>query len=618
MRRETKISDNEFMTQAATNVNSNTWHRAIGHAWRKHVRPWWTQYKWVVLGGLGAAALGLGYVGFRNDAAEAGEDRTHWDNFYLALRLFILECDPSARPIRWELQVARLLAPAVTVYTAAEAVAAICHEQLQWLRLRFVSQHVVLCGLGRKGMRLAKAFHEQGYTVVAIEEEEDHAKQLDYFMQRRATVLIGCATDRDLLRKAKVERAKYLVAVCGDDGTNAEIAVHARELVADRTASPLTCFVHIANLELCRLLREQTVGAQQVDSFRLELFNVFESGARAVLNRYPAFSEADEPRDTAPHLVVVGLGLMGESLVVQAARSWWGNHRASSMRLTVTVVDAAAPERCRSLLAQHPALTKVCELVPRPMAIAGKEFQQADWLFDSTGRCVPTAVYVCVDDDSAGLTAGLALLQRLRGRGVPIVIQMAEDAGLATLLRGEAVNQRMFEDLNAFGLLDQTCTLQLLVNSMNETLAVAYHEQYCREQAKCGKTPESNPSMVPWEKLPDPLRESNRRQADHIGMKLKEVGCAVAPLTDWDADLFAFSPEEVERMAVLEHDRWCAALRREGWTYEPGPKDYDAKTNPYLVSWSKLPDDVKEWNRAAIRDLPRFVTLAGFQIHRVK
>ena len=44
-------------------------------------------------------------------------------------------------------------------------------------------------------------------------------------------VLIGNATDDDLLRTARVYRARQLICVCGDDGINAEIAMNACELI---------------------------------------------------------------------------------------------------------------------------------------------------------------------------------------------------------------------------------------------------------------------------------------------------------------------------------------------------------------------------------------------------
>lgn len=96
--------------------------------------------------------------------------------------------------------------------------------------------------------------------------------------------------------------------------------------------------------------------------------------------------------------------------------------------------------------------------------------------------------------------------------------------------------------------------------------------------------------MVPGDELLESLKESNRRQADHIGVKLKAVGCGIAPLTDWEAERFQFTPEEVERMAEMEHRRFVEEWLRAGWTYAPGPKNLERRTSPDLVPWDELPE----------------------------
>ena len=120
--------------------------------------------------------------------------------------------------------------------------------------------------------------------------------------------------------------------------------------------------------------------------------------------------------------------------------------------------------------------------------------------------------------------------------------------------------------------------------------------------------------MVPWELLSDSLKESNRDQAAHIGMKLAAIGCGIAPLSDWDADRLTFTKAEIEQLAEMEHERWIEQRLRDGW--RPGPKDIEAKVSPYLVPWVQLSDDVKEWDRRAVRGIPGFLARAGYQMIR--
>ncbi|MEW5901432.1 MAG: hypothetical protein AB1715_08240 [Acidobacteriota bacterium] len=63
------------------------------------------------------------------------------------------------------------------------------------------------------------------------------------------------------------------------------------------------------------------------------------------------------------------------------------------------------------------------------------------------------------------------------------------------------------------------------------------------------------------------------------------VGCSVAPLADWDAGQFQFTPAEVELMAKMEHERWMAERLRSDWKSLPGAKDIEKKTGPHVVPW---------------------------------
>lgn len=585
--------------------------------WRRRVQRWWQDYQWSLVGGVWLVALYLGYIGFAKHATAMRESSSPLDLLYLTLQLISMSSGAVSGPISWELEVARLLIPALTVYTAARAFAALFRQQVQLARLWFIRDHVVICGASHKGFLLAKGFRERGDKVVIIERDEDN-DLLEQCRARGAIVLNGDATDIALLRQAAVHKAKCLIAVCGDDGTNAEIAVRAQELTGDLKRGALTCIIHMVDPQLCDLLKEWEIGIEKASTFRLELFNVFDRGARLLLQEVPAFSTVGEEQICPPHLLVVGLGRLGESLVVHAAKGWQEKRLSPDQRLRITVVDREADWKCEALDVRYPGMATVCDLVPRQMDVRSPEFQHAEFLYDSQHLCDIDRVCICLDDDSLGLHTGLTLLRQIRQHKIPIVVRMVEDAGLATLLRGGYDSKGAFENLHTFGLLDRTCTPDLVLGGTHEILARAVHEEYVRHQDQLGETPRTNPLMVPWDSLPKSKKESNRRQVDHIGTKLEAIGCGIARLTDWDAVSFQFTPDEIELMARMEHERWCKELRRDGWTYVPGPKNPDKKTHPDLVSWEALPDSEKEKNRNTVRELPGFLTRAGFQVRRLE
>ena len=82
-------------------------------------------------------------------------------------------------------------------------------------------------------------------------------------------------------------------------------------------------------------------------------------------------------------------------------------------------------------------------------------------------------------------------------------------------------------------------------------------------------------------------------------------------MQSWEAADFTFTGEQVEKMAIAEHDRWMRERIADGWTR--GDMDPKKKTNPYLVPWEDLPPDVAEWDRLFVRTIPAGLASVGLQ-----
>jgi hypothetical protein len=382
-------------------------------------------------------------------------------------------------------------------------------------------------------------------------------------------------------------------------------------LVRDRKNSVLTALVHVVEPQLYQLMRKQEILSQQPEAFRLEFFNVFESGVRALWNEYPPL--ACVPKDGHADFVIIGLGRMGETLVLHAARDWLRQQTASSGPIRVHVIDRIAARKTEALKQRYPYLMKACEIVPYEFDL-GHSPELHD-LFASK-RFNPCAVYVCLDDDSFGLSLALTVHRLLEREGIPIFVRMATDSGLAQLLRGETGSPDVFPNLHSFGSLERTCNPELLLMGTHEVLARAVHEYYVRKEQDRGRTAATNVSLVSWEDLDEQTRESNRRHADHIGIKLRAAGCSIMPLYDYDYEPFSFTQEEVNLLARMEHQRWRTEKESQGWRFAPQEKDSAAKTHPDLVEFDDLSAESKEKNRDMIQDIPAILAQCGFRIYR--
>jgi hypothetical protein len=118
---------------------------------------WWWDYRWFLWAGGVCLIFILGYIGFRHHFDGRGHHSLA-DYVYLSVQLFPLQSGAVAEPVPWELQVARIVAPALAavgiVGAATEVYRAL--RQQRW-KLRRLRDHIVICGCGRRGSLLAVA-----------------------------------------------------------------------------------------------------------------------------------------------------------------------------------------------------------------------------------------------------------------------------------------------------------------------------------------------------------------------------------------------------------------------------------------------------------------------------
>jgi hypothetical protein len=425
------------------------------------IRIWWRSWEWPVVGVLTVVGLALGYIGmwlFFRDAP--AWNRHPWEILYRTIQLLALQFGWFDKPLHWTLQVARLLVPALAVYAAVKGLAALYFEQLQTLRVRlFARGHTIICGLGQKGLLLARRLRERGEQVVVIEQDEEN----DLIRAARnagCVVLLGDATEPYVLARAGISHAHHIVAVCRDDGLNAEIAVRARDFAGGRSV-PLHCVCHIFDTRLWSLLKEQGMLPGKSQNLRLDFRNVYKEGAAELLKH-----DSEFPAPVAvicPNALVVGVGRMGESLLVELARRWHQVRGSDRGRICLTLVDRLAEAKHDFLLSEYPDLTETWNLIPVELDINSPGFQEGGFLLDTGEHGSIQRAYVCLDDDSLGLMAALRIQHQLgvRGRHVPIFVRTRHQGGLAALLRSVDDPTCPPDSVRAFGLLDHTCKPEL-------------------------------------------------------------------------------------------------------------------------------------------------------------
>ena len=90
-------------------------------------------------------------------------------------------------------------------------------------------RHVVVCGVGTLGSKIALSLAELGVAVVVIERDEDN-RHVAALRRLGIPVVIGDATLSETLRAAQIGTAEAVVTTTADDIVDLQVAVNARSL----------------------------------------------------------------------------------------------------------------------------------------------------------------------------------------------------------------------------------------------------------------------------------------------------------------------------------------------------------------------------------------------------
>jgi hypothetical protein len=153
----------------------------------------------------------------------------------------------------------------------------------------------------------------------------------------------------------------------------------------------------------------------------------------------------------------------------------------------------------------------------------------------------------------------------------------------------------------------------VLLSAAKEKIARCSHEEYLK--TKKDTTGNNDPAMVPYDELPESLKKSCRAGAEDISQKLEKSGYGIRPVTG-EPHLYEFTFYEIERMAKEEHERWVNERLAAGWRLG-SVRDIANKISPYLVTYDRLEDPIKELDRSAVRDIPKLLANAGFEIFKI-
>jgi hypothetical protein len=548
---------------------------------------------------LAIATAAFGTVGFAQCRNASGELNSLANSFFLSLRLFSLGTSIVEGPVPWLLQLARFLAPALTFMAVAKTLAGIFRSELRGFRLARSRGHIVICGAGAKASALIRDYCRRHQRVVVIDLKAtqslpDVPGNADLF------AISGDATCADTLKLARAERAERVFITTGNDSANIEIAAglirHSKS--SKSQTGRVACHVHLVNRQTEELFKRHRIFKDAADRVDMHTFNVYDNTARLFWReRLLACGpiSPDDPRRL--HVVIGGLGQMGEAILLRLVRS---AHYANGLKLAVTVFDLKAEVCKERLLERYPALSRLCDL-----AVVNADLSHPRTATQITSVLAEPGqlgtVVLCLKDDYANFAAALRLAPHIKTHSIPIFIRLSRASGLCELLQAEHSEAALARQIDGFGLTCACCTRDLVLTDQLSQTARAIHDTYLADQLAAGK-PASGASGQPWESLDEAFRDSNREQAEHLELKLRTFGYSAA--VSGKCLPKAFSEAQVEVLGRMEHARWCAERELAGWNYAPGPKNTEHRTSPDLVPWERLTPEARNKDFSCVLAIP--------------
>lgn len=428
---------------------------------------------------------------------------------------------------------------------------------LRWNNRWRAHSHSVICGLGWQGKAYIENLSRQSdQKLIAIDKTPDDGV-LGFCEKRNCRLYVGDAFDESELLDSGVHNASYAFVCTGSQDENLSVAQKILSLTRDRRAQkhkdPLKLYIAISGD-----LRDHSFGGQILDSVSVPddkvfpmLYSADNLTARIFFHRHRVYEWAHLWRQPRVHLVFIGFTAIACELILQYARIHPFRQQRSPL-FTIICRQAAVPTY-RQMRVQHPIFQHLDGIdlnapsledtvsLPEPLdklnrgihcGFVGCTVVEDDHelLSERLMRRVSrlsevTAVITCHEDTEKNFDRAVQvrnLINRYNRWRVPLFVHAPYHTGLAKVLEPSVVDASPARRVIPFGSPREHCDLQLLQRM--DDWARAIHDDYISLSVKIDKEAANLPANRPWELLSSEHRMANYRAADHIVVKMADMG----------------------------------------------------------------------------------------------
>ena len=180
-------------------------------------------------------------------------------------------------------------------------------------------------------------------------------------------VLIGDVLDTNVLRKVNLHAARHLVTFSGNDGTNVELAIKARNYMStDPTSRQLRVHLHINDTRISAQLEEYAKFFDDSSAASIDFFSVYDLNARILMHEYPPERFAEVFGQDEVPIALYEFGRLAEHVLLEAL----GNcHFANQSEVHFTIIDSGENRAQARQMQESSNLTSICKIDCVEMAL---------------------------------------------------------------------------------------------------------------------------------------------------------------------------------------------------------------------------------------------------------
>jgi len=609
----------------STEINISFYERLYG--WR-----WWIFSLLTVL------AFIFGIYGLLMYEREENVTVDFGNVIYHTLQMFILHTPHFDKHVNWAMEIGRWMAASVFMMSVFFFIFKLFKDEIRLLGLGLYRNHVIICGLGQIGLRLAYQFKKEGLHVVAIE-TRGRTESLRKADSIGIPVIIGDARKEKYLKRAKFSRASRIFAVCSEDSTNISIAFKLDEMFCGlkKNSQPApeyhkqtSCWLFIMDqkirteIESHYLLRDKNP-LYEINIRGLDIFTV---SARKAHETYffdykpIAASSLDEVL-----LIIAGFDQMGETLTLQALKV---GHYANERPVNIAIIDAEADKKWTDFIRRHPVDPRFCvvhsliNLTPEDSEYLGK---MAELCLPEVAKDKIITYAFCYENsrskdetnianDNLNFVLASRLGKLVQERKPRILTYQNSNRGLAMIFSPKKPIDVPAPQIIPFGMIEDAVYIETLLHEKQDILSIQINKHYQKNLPENNDKPETDFDNS-WDELSEDLKDSNRQFADHIPVKIRAIGCVISDLRKGQTPITDLR-EWILLLSKMEHNRWFAEKWLSGWKPTPiehGKKDRIKKEHPDLVPWDKLLPDEQKKDVFMILAIPECLRVVGRGIY---